>query len=500
MNKNNLLVMGVDFGTQSVRVGIYNCFGKLIISESNGYNTIFPEIGWAEQDPNEWWSAFKNLLSKIIKKVESKNIKGLVICGTSSTVLAVDESGIPLMNAILWMDTRSKTYAEKINKKQHPILKLCGGEVSPEWMVPKSLWIKEEKNNLYEKAFKIVEQIDWINFKLTGKWAASVCNTTCKWNLNLNKKFDLDFLNSIDLNDILNKWPNNIKNVGEPIGNISHQASLELGLNQEIIVFEGGIDAYIGMFGMGVGEKHKLSLTMGTSFVQLAFVDKHTYSKSLWGPYKDVLIDGYWVLEGGQISGASLIEWFKDELAGNCSENINIFDFIADKGTKIQPGCNGVIALDFFQGNRTPYKDPFAKGIFYGLTLKHNKWHMYRALLEATAFGNLNNIIELELAGCKIDEILVSGGAIKHNLWPQIVADVCDKQIKVPKNLNPGILGCAIVALKSLGYYDTYQNACEEIVKIEKIISPNKENNKVYQHIFKKYLYLYERLKELMHS
>lgn len=498
MDSTDYQVMGIDFGTQSVRVGIYDRKGKYIAGGDQNYSISFPKVGWAEQDPNEWWTALKNLLKRVLDGIEVKKIKGIAVCGTSSTVVPVDQSGDPMMNAIMWMDTRNSGQVKRINDQKHEILKLCGGEVSSEWMVPKALWIKEEMNEMYKDSFKIVEQIDWINYKLTGKWTASICNTTCKWNLGLDKKWDMGFFNSIGLEDIIEKWPEDIKDVGEEVGLLTHNAAKELGLNEGTAVFEGAIDAYVCMLGMGVGETKKLSLTMGTSFVQLAFIDKPTFSGSLWGPYQDVLIKDYAVLEAGQLSCASLIEWFIKEFIGNYDKNENIYTYLVEKGRKIEPGSEGIVALDFFQGSRTPYKDSLAKGQLYGLTLKHTKWHIYRALLEATAFGNLNNIKEMESAGCRIDEIVACGGGTKNSLWLQIIADVCNRQIKVPKSLTPGILGCAIVALKGLNEYKTFSSACDEIVEMDKIIYPNEKNNKIYEQIFDEYIYLYEKLKDLM--
>ncbi len=500
MDKSDYYVMGIDLGTQSARVGIFDNHGRYISGASKEYDTIFPEVGWAEQNPNDWWEALKYVLSEIAKEVEVSMVKGIVACATSSTVVAVNEKGEALMNALMWMDIRSKSQAARINSQKHKILKLCGGEVSAEWMVPKALWIKEEKNEIYKQSFKIIEQLDWLNYKLTGKWAASVCNTTCKWNLGPDKKWDMDYLNSVGLEDITDKWPQDIKIVGELIGSLTSRAAFELGLNEDTLVFEGAIDAYVSVFGMGIAEKGKLSLTMGTSFVHLTFEDKELHSDALWGPYKDVLMEGYWVLEAGQISGASVIEWFKKEFVGDYRGRKNVFNYMADKGAEIPPGSEGVIALDFFQGNRTPYKDALAKGVFYGLNLKHTKWHIYRSILEATAFGNLNNINEIEKSGSEISEIVVGGGATRHNLWPQIIADVCNRPIKIPENSASGILGCAIIALKGIGEYDGFCQACSDVVKIKKIIYPNNDNYKIYRKIFDKYLYLYENLKDLMHD
>lgn len=500
MGNSDFYIMGIDLGSQSVRVGIFDNKGRYIISDSKKYDTIIPVIGWAEQVPDQWWRSLKDVLFSITKKIEAYKIKGIVACATSTTAVVVDEKCKPLMNAIMWMDTRCKKQAAIINSQNHEILKLCGGKVSVEWMVPKALWIKEERNEVYKKAFRIVDQLDWLNYKLTGRWVASLCNTTCKWNLNLEKKWDISFLSSIGLADIVDKWPSEIKAVGSLIGNLDPKASKELGLKEDTLVFEGGIDAYACILGMGIAEKGKLSLTTGTSFVHLILEDKPSYSNALWGPYKDALIEGYWVLEAGQIAGASIIEWFKKEFVGDYHGNKNVFDYIADKGAEILPGSEGIIALDFFQGNRTPYKDFLAKGVFYGLNLKHTKWHIYRSILEATAFGNLNNINEIEKAGCKISDIVISGGIINHDLWPQIISDVCDRPMKVPEINSPGILGCAVIALRGLGEYDSFHSACNDVVKIGKVIYPNKDNRKVYKEIFSKYLYLYNVLKDLMHD
>src|SRR5665647_471962 len=150
MDKMDSYVMGIDLGSQSIRVGIFDNRGRHIDGASKEYETIFPEVGWAEQNPDNWWDALKHILSNITKNIDVSRIKGIAACATSSTVIAVDEKGEPLTNALMWMDIRSKSQAARINSQKHEILKLCGGEVSAEWMVPKALWIKEERNEIYK--------------------------------------------------------------------------------------------------------------------------------------------------------------------------------------------------------------------------------------------------------------------------------------------------------------------------------------------------------------
>lgn len=493
--------IGIDFGTQGVRTGVIDSVGNILSQCEQFYTTYYPNLGWAEQKPIEWWSAFKNALQRTLMDLdesEKKKIAACSVCATSSTVIPVDMNGNPLRDAILWMDSRAIIEMNTINNTGHPILKYCGGEVSVEWLVPKALWLKNNERSLYDQSYKIVEQLDWANYKISGEWTASICNATCKWNyVDVEDGWNEDYFRAIGFEDYKSKLILDVKKVGEPIAKVRAEFAEEFGLPENIILVQGGIDAHIGMLGLGVSKEEKTGIIMGTSFVHLALSREPVFQKGIWGPYHNAVVPGYWLLEGGQVSAGSLLKWAKEMFSVTTETP---YDLMTEEASKICIGSEGLVVLDYFQGNRTPYKDPNSKGVIYGLSLKHTRAHIFRAILESVAFGTRNIIDNFISQGCKIDSLIVCGGVVKSPLWLRIIADVTCKPIIITKNLQAGILGCCIAAAVGVKTYTELDQAAENMVKENYRVEPSIENNKLYEKSYNTYLEIYQSLKQVMHK
>lgn len=494
--------MGIDTGTQSVRVVVADISGNIVASDEQVYETYYPKPGWAEQKPADWWACFNQAVKNVTEKLSMGirySIKSVSVCSTSSTVVPIDHDGNPLMDAIMWMDTRAVKEMETINATNDPILEYCGGEDSVEWMIPKTLWIKNNKPEIYNNAYKIIEQLDWMNYMLCGNFATSICQASCKWNyVPCEGGWNGDFFNKIGLDDWEEKLVTDVKRLGEPLGKIRPEFAEKYDLNPDMLVVQGGIDAHIGMLGLGVAKPGKLAMIMGTSFVQLAFADSEEKMKleGIWGPYNEPVVPGAWLLEGGQISAGSIVKWFMREF--EIDKKDNPYGYLADLLKDTKPGANGLVALDFFQGNRTPYKDPNAKGVIYGLTLSHTKADIYRALIESVALGTKNIIDNFEKQGCPVNVIVGCGGVTKDSNWMQIIADATGKPIVVTVDPSAGALGCTIVAAVGAQAYPDFDTATKGMVKEAYTVTPDPAVYDDYQQVFNTYVELYEELKDTM--
>ncbi|MEM2002521.1 MAG: FGGY family carbohydrate kinase [Candidatus Methanomethylicaceae archaeon] len=233
-------VVSIDLGTQGVRMAAYDLEGRLIGLAYRDYKTYYPAPGMAKQDPEEWWDAVRSCMREIRTEYPSISVVAIAASATSSTVLAVDPKGNPLTRAIMWMDTRAALQAEKITKTSHPLLNWCGGIVSAEWFLPKLLWIKEKQPEVYSKAHLFVEALDWLNYKLTGKWVCSRCVASCKWNYLPGEGWPGDFLTAIGLPELPDKIPANVLSVGEVIGEVRKEVALDFNCGKNIQVVQGG--------------------------------------------------------------------------------------------------------------------------------------------------------------------------------------------------------------------------------------------------------------------
>lgn len=497
MTNQDHLFLGVDFGTQGVRVGLADRKGRLLETSEVKYPILFPEPGYAVQDSRDWWNGFEKALSDVLKTCTTEqkaNIQAIAVDATSSTVVPVDENGTELDEAIMWMDIRAKDQADRINATKHWVLSYCGDAVSAEWFIPKVLWIKENKRDIYDNAYKIVEKIDLINFKLTGNWVASQLTAVCKWNYVAGEGFNDEYMRQIGLEDYEEKIITNVIPMGEKVGLLDEDLASKYGLNR-IPVIQGGIDAHIGMVGMGVVAPGKMAAIMGTSFVQLLFTDKDMPIKGIWGPYKEAMVSGLTLLEAGQVSAGSIIKWYQNVFG---LTGPDAFKIMNEEAKNVPIGANGLRALDFFQGNRTPYKDSYATGAFNGLTLNHERAHIHRSVMEAVALGFKNIIVNFENSGVPINKVIGTGGVTQDKLWMQIIADATGKEFIINENTNNGtILGCAILAATGSGSYASLDEAVENMVHEKETVVPNLENTKKYEPIYQDYLDLYQALKPL---
>jgi FGGY-family pentulose kinase len=500
-------VIGVDAGTQSVRTVIFDMEGKPVVFANKSYPTYFPKPGWAEQDVYDCWEAIVSTIKECItnSKIPKNEIIGIAVDGTASTVIPVDKDGTPLRRAILWMDSRAHRQAKKISNTNHPILKYVGGKESAEWMVPKCLWIKENEPEIFQKAQYITEITDWLTWKLSNNWTTSICSATCKSNyVSIKGGWDEKFFNAIDAEDILKKWPQKVLFMGDKVGELVPEVANELGLCPNITVGQSGVDAHVGMIGLGAVKPGKLAMILGSSTVHLVLSDKPYFDEGIWGPYPDAVTKGLWLMEGGQISSGSIVNWYKDNFAYKelCEANekkINIFNILDKKAEVISPGSAGLIALDFWQGNRTPLRDPLLSGCIWGLRLHHKVEHILRAIYEGTSFGTRHILETFSKSGLNISEIYACGGGTRSSLWLQIHSDVCNLPIYLTKVEEASALGSAICAVVASGIYQSIDEATQKMVHIRQKIMPNVSNNNAYQFYYDKYLATYPRLTELMH-
>lgn len=493
-------LMGLDFGTQGVRCGIFDQDGALAAVQEAKYETIYPRPGWTEQRPEDWETCLGQAIAGCYAQVGNtvfRAVQGMAVCATSSTVVAIGRDDRACQNAILWMDNRAKEQAERINATGHPVLRYCGGEDSVEWLVPKMLWIKQNQPEVYRQAVRIAEQQDVINHFLTGEWKASVSQATCKANyVEELGGFDQSFFDAIELGEFAERANTEVLEQGMLVGTLRPALAEAYHLPGNIPVYQGGIDAHVNMLGLGVCCPGDMGVVMGTSFVHLASTDRPIFAEGTWGPYKSAIVPGQYCLEGGQVSAGSITKWFLREF-GIVDENP--YGKMAAEAKGIPAGCEGVVALDFFQGNRTPYKDPQATGVFMGMTLSHTRAHLYRAVLESVAFGTRNIIGGMERSGLRIHALMGCGGVTFNEVWLQIISDVSGKPIILTQQSgNAGVLGCAIIAAVGSGVHPGFASAAKQMVHVTRQVQPSAVLHEEYQPVFEKYLKLYQNLKDLM--
>lgn len=491
-----------DGGTEGIRAGIIDQEGKLLSVASAEYPTYFPKPGWAEQKPSDWWSAFLNAARLCLEKssIDLKQIKAISLDATTCTIVPLGKDKEPIYNALLWMDVRASKQAAKIFDKKHFALNYSLAGVNAEWMPPKMLWLLENEPEIYQKTEYLVEYTDWLIYKLTGQLVLNINTITQRWFYNSRKGgWPKDFFDEIGLIGITNKFPQDIIPVGVEVGNILPEIAKILGLSPDIKVFQGGGDAFIGLLGLNVTQPGKIGLITGSSNVIGGFVDHEFHGQGIYGAFPDAVIPGLWLIEGGQVSTGSILAWFKRNFARDLPSEM-AYKILDQEAAQFPPGSNGIITLDYFQGNRTPYTDSKARGAIWGLSLNSTRGQIFRSLMEGIAFGTKLILDTLAVYGHITNEINVCGGATRSDLFMQIYADVCNIPISVVKIQDAPLLGDAVVALTGLGLYKDFDCAAQSMVAFSRKFEPNLANHKQYDFYYDLYKKTYQSMRTLMHQ
>lgn len=489
--------LGVDIGTESVRVGLFDIAGTMLAAAHEPVVIHFPKPGWAEADGMQYWSAFKQALARVLSaKPHDATIASLACGATSTTLVATDADRRILGPVIMWMDTRSFTQAAQVQATAHQALKYSGGASSVEWMVPKALWLKQERPGEYFGAAHLMDLLDWFNWMLTGRLSASMCNTVCKWHRGP-AGWDRDFLRDIGLEDVLPKWPSEVLPVGQVIGQLDHQQAVELNLPESLVVVQGGIDAYMGMIGSNCLAAGEMAFVLGSSSVFLMHSVEPHYCADIWGPFPNAVMPGSWILEAGQVSTGSAARWLVERFGGGHDLGAT-YQTLIDQAARIDPGSEGVMALDHFQGSRTPFRNPTARGAFLGLSLEHTSAHLFRALLEATALGARACVRSITDLGAPVRRMVISGGGTRNRLWLQIHSDILQMPLYVPEESNLlGLLGCAMLGAQATGEFADLTQAAQAMRRPEGLVEPNAALAARYEELYGRYMQGYEAVAQL---
>lgn len=493
------LVVGIDGGTESLRARIYDLKGVCLGTAAEPYETKFSPGARAEQDPEDWWrsagSAVRRALSDA--KADPRRVRALAADTTCCSVVALDENGRALRPAILWMDVRAEAEAAAVLATGDPALRVnCNGAgpVSAEWMIPKALWIARNEPSVFERAATVCEYQDFMNLRLTGRRCMSLNNASARWHYSRMRGGPArSLVETLGVPSLIEKWPSDVLAPGEAIGPLTREAAEHLGLTTDVLVAQGGADALIGIIGLGVHKPGQLALITGSSHLMFGVAAAPASVAGLWGTYDSAVYPGLHIIEGGQTSTGSIINWLRRVSGG--AMDLTALNIEAEK---LPPGSDGVICLDHFQGNRTPYVDALSRGAFVGLTLAHGLPHLFRAAIEGICFGSRAIFDTMRKAGFTATEITVGGGAAQSNLWLQIHADTSGLPVAVPENAEAPLLGCAVLAGVGAGLFSSIDEGIAAMVRRGRTIEPRAKESSVYDDLYRRYAMLYPALKPIV--
>ncbi|XP_074025444.1 FGGY carbohydrate kinase domain-containing protein [Leptinotarsa decemlineata] len=528
--------IGIDVGTGSVRAALVTEFGKIVSCSSKATKTWNIQTDFYEQSSEDIWNAVVSCVREVAKDVEPKKIKGVGFDATCS-LACFDKSGKPLsvsptgnneQNIILWLDHRAVKEAEEINATNHQILQYVGGKISPEMETPKLLWLKRNlRKECWERAGYFFDLPDFLTWRATGCDSRSSCSLVCKWTYEMSiegiESWNKSYFDTIGLEDLAeNNW-SKIGSVVIPPGSsvgkgLSPKAADELGLLVGTPVGTSMIDAHAGGLGLigcnapGVDpEFHtRVGLICGTSTCHMAVSEEATFTPGIWGPYKNAMIPGMWLNEGGQSATGKLIDHVIDthpatpEIRKKLGK-IHIQEYLSNILINLAQQQNlksvAFLTKDLhvwpdFHGNRSPIADPTLKGVICGLTLAVDEVSLallYLATVQALSYGTRHIIHNLKKSGYKnIKSTLICGGLSKNPIFTQSQADVCNLPVVCPDEEESVLLGAAILGACGAGHFRDMKTAVQTMGGKGKVVEPNKDVIDYHDKKYEVFLKMYE--------
>lgn len=496
-------LMGIDIGTSGTKTVLFDTEGKTIGSATVEYKLLQPKIGWAEQSPEDWWKAVVNSIKMVMDKtkVNTEDIKGIGLTGQMHGLVLLDENNQVLRPAIIWADQRTAKECEEITSiiGREKLIEITANPAITGFTASKIMWVKNHEPHIYERTNKMLLPKDYIRFMLTGQFATEVSDASGMQLMNIKERnWSKEVLNKLEIDK---KLLPKMYESQEVTGYINKNASEITGLKEGTPVVGGAGDQAAGAIGNGIVRNGVASSTIGTSGVVFAYTDEVKIDKQGRVHTFCHAIPGTWHVMGVTQGAGLSLRWFRDNFCSSEKEvasltDKDVYEIMTLEAEKIKAGSEGLIYLPYLMGERTPHLDPWARGVFFGLTPTHTKGHMIRAIMEGVSYSLKDCMEVIKQMGINISEIRLSGGGNRSPLWRQMQSDMFENDVMTINSSEGPALGAALLAGVGVGIYSSVQEACKIVIKKRDQQSPIKENVEVYRKYYELYKRLYSSIKD----
>jgi xylulokinase len=494
-------LVGIDVGTSGTKTALFDLRGRCLASKLIEYPLHAPKPGWSEQEPEDWWQATCKSLKAVTAKIKASEIKGVSFSGQMHGSVFLDKDNKVIRECILWNDSRTHRECdemyERLGRKNlhrwtaNPAL--CG------FTAPKVLWLRNHERRNYARLKTLVLPKDYVRYRLTGEICMEVADAAGTLLFDVQKRaWSQQVLKGLEIDpDIMPK----VIESQDVAGYITREAARKTGLEEGTPVIAGGADNPCGAIGTGVVREGRVLCSLGTSGVLFAPTQKMRRDPNLALHSFCHSVPNMWYLMGVVLSAGMSLRWYRDRLAGEeqalaKKRNTDVYNILMKEAAKAGLGSEGLLFLPYLMGERSPHGDPHAKGVYFGLTFRHEKAHLIRAIIEGVAFGMLDSLEICRKLKVDIGEIRATGGGARSPLWLQIIADTFGEEVVTVSSKEGPALGAAILAGVGAGVYDSIQEATDRVVKITRSFKPDKKRHRAYREHYELYRSLYPLLKQ----
>jgi xylulokinase len=488
------LFLGIDVSTTATKALLIDELGQVLAAASSPHTLQTPQPLWSEQDPREWWQAAQASIRAALQNagVSGERVAAAGLTGQMHGLVLLDEHGEVLRPAILWNDQRTQSQCDEIHRRigKDRFIQVTGNVALTGFTAPKILWVKENEPETYARARHVLLPKDYVRFCLTGEYAMDKADGAGTVLFDLKSRdWSAEVLQALGIDPT---WMPPTFEGPEFTGQVSAAAAVATGLIAGTPVAAGGGDQAAQAVGVGAVTPGVVALTVGTSGVVFA-----TTPTALVEPEGRLhafchAVPGRWHFMGVMLSAAGSLQWYRDTLAPGMS-----FDGLLAEAALVPPGSEGLQFLPYLSGERTPHPDPLARGAFIGLTLRHGRGHLTRAVLEGVAFGLKDSFTLIQSAGLgEIVQVRASGGGTKGALWRQILASVLEAELVTVNTAEGAAFGAALLAGVGAGAWSDVKTACRASVKLTGSTLPEPAQVEAYRPAYQLYRALYPALQD----
>jgi xylulokinase len=496
-------LLGIDIGTGGTRAVLLDEAGRVLGAATSEHAPMrSPQIGWAEQDPNDWWRAACRAINDCLRKAESRanEITGIGLTGQMHGLVLLDATGNVLRPSIIWCDQRTEEQCRQITERvgAKRLIELTANPALTNFTLPKIWWVQQHEPEIWSRVRTVLLPKDYVRYKLTGARATDVAEASGTLFFDVpNRRWSAPML---EVSGISESLLPTVHESQEICGYTSKEGAEATGLIAGTPVVAGAGDQAAGAVGMGIVRPGAVSATIGTSGVVFASTSDpvldprgriHTFCHA---------VPGRWHVMGvTQAAGLSL-RWFRDQFCVSSNSGGDLYESLTVEASKTPPGADGLLWAPYLMGERTPHLDPHARGALVGITAQHTRGHVIRAILEGVAFSLRDTFEIFRELKIPVRSIRLGGGGARGALWRQIQADIYGMTVEIVEAEEGPAYGAALLAGIGIGVWPSVESACDQAVHVAHSISPDAIRAARMRRQYATYRKLYPALRDVFHE